>query len=204
MKENGESHPDKIMSDGSIDDNLTILKKIMIMEKYLVASSGDTLDSKVSGRFGHSGYFLIIDPLTMEFEIVMGVSKDEDQKIGKFITPAIKKVIVGNIGPSSYSEALSYGCKVYLCRNMSVNEAVRKVSKDEVPELKEPTIKKSIHSARKATDGDGRRGEGYGTGNGFGSGQRDGSGRGTGRVMGGGMGRGMGGGRGRGGRGVVR
>lgn len=149
------------------------------MEKYLVASSDDTLDSKVSGRFGHSGYFLIIDPQNMEFEAFTGVSKDEDQNIGKFITPAVKKVIVGNIGPSSYSEILSYGCKVYLCRNMSVNEAVRKVKNDEVPILKEPTLKESIHSARKA--GDGKRG--------------------TGRGMGGGMGRGMGGGRGRGGRG---
>jgi len=151
------------------------------MEKYLVASSGDTLDSKVSGRFGHSVYFMIIDPLTMEYETFTGVSTDEDQNIGKFITPAVKKVIVGNIGPSSYSEILSYGCKVYLCRNMTVNEAVRKVKNDEVPILKEPTLKDSIHSARKTGDGHG--------------------GRGTGRGMGDGRGGGMGGGRGRGGRG---
>ncbi len=167
------------------------------MEKYLVASSGDTLDSKVSGRFGHSGYFMIIDPLTMEYETFTGVSTDEDQNIGKFITPAVKKVIVGNIGPSSYSEVLSYGCKVYLCRNMSVNEAVRKVKNDEVPILKEPTLKDSIHSARKAGDVDGGRGAGRG----MGTGQRDGRGRGTGGGQGSEMGRGMGGGRGMGKRG---
>ena len=161
------------------------------MEKYLVASSGNTPDSKVSGRFGHSGYFMIIDPLTMEFEAYKGVSKDEEQNIGRFITPEVKKVIVGNIGPSSYGEVLSHGCKVYLCRNMSVNEAVKKVRNDEVAVLKEPTLKESIHSARKADDGDGERGKGKG----MGTGQRDG------RGMGGGMGRGMGGGRGRGGRG---
>jgi predicted Fe-Mo cluster-binding NifX family protein len=175
------------------------------MEKYLVASSGDTLDSKVSGRFGHSGYFLIIDPQTMEFEAFTGVGKDEDQNIVKFITPAVKKVIVGNIGPSSYNEIISLGCTVYLCRNISVNEAVRKVKNDEVPVLKEPTIKESIHSARKAGDGYGGQGGGRGTGKGPGSGTRDGSGwdmgRGQGKGMGGGMGRGMGGGRGRGGRG---
>ncbi len=173
------------------------------MEKYLIASSGDTLDSKVSGRFGHSDYFLIIDPLTMEFEAFTGVSKDEVQNIGKFITPAIKKVIVGNIGPSLYSEVLSYGCKVYLCRNMSVNEAVRKVKNDEIQVLKEPTLKDSIHSARKANDGDGRNG----TGRSMGTDQRDGRGMGRGigggmgRGMGGGLGRGIGGGKGRGGRG---
>jgi len=179
------------------------------MEKYLVASSGDTLDAKISGRFGHSGYFLIIDPLTMEFEAFTGVDKDEDQNIGKFITPAVKKVIVGNIGPSSFNEVLSHGCKVYLCRNMSVNEAVKKVRNDEVEVLKEPTLQESIHSARKADDegGDGIHGEGRGTGRGMGSGLRNGSGRGMGRGQGGGMGggmgrgRGIGGGRGRGGRG---
>jgi len=180
------------------------------MEKYLVASSGNTPDSKVSGRFGHSGYFMIIDPQTMKFEAFKGVSKDEEQNIGRFITPEVKKVIVGNIGPSSYGEVLSHGCKVYLCRNMSVNEAVKKVRNDEVAVLKEPTLKESIHSARKADDegGDGIQGEGRGTGRGMGSGLRNGSGRGMGRGQGGGMGggmgrgmgRGMGGGRGRGGR----
>ncbi|HNS17851.1 MAG TPA: NifB/NifX family molybdenum-iron cluster-binding protein [Bacteroidales bacterium] len=168
------------------------------MEKYLVASSGDTLDSKVSGRFGHSGYFLIIDPQTMEFEAFSGVGKDEDQNVGKFITPDVKKVIVGNIGPSSYNEILSYGCKVYLCRNMSVNAAVKKVKDDEVPILIEPTLKDGIHSARKAGDRDGERG----IGRGMGMGQKDG--RGMGRKMGGGMGKGMGkgmgGGKGRRGR----
>jgi predicted Fe-Mo cluster-binding NifX family protein len=161
------------------------------MEKYLVASSGNLPDSKVSGRFGHSEYFIIIDPLTMKFEAFKGVSMDEDQNIGKFITPTVKKLITGNIGPSSYNEILSYGCKVYLCRNMSVNEAVIKVKNDEIPILKEPTLKDSIHSARKVDDGDGGRG----TGKGMGTGQRDG------RGMGGGIGRGMGGGKGRGGRG---
>ena len=142
------------------------------MKKYLVASTGYTLDSKVSGRFGHSGYFMIIDPLTMEYEVFTGVSKDEDQNIGKFITPAVKKIIVGNIGPSSYTEVLSYGCKVYLCRNMSVNEAVKKVKNDEVPILKEPTLKDSIHSARKAGDDHGGHGTGRGMGGGKGMGRR--------------------------------
>jgi len=178
------------------------------MEKYLVASSGNTPDLKVSGRFGHSGYFLIVDPQTMEFKTLKGVSKDEEQNIGRFITQEVKKVIVGNIGPSSYGEVLSHGCKVYLCRNMSVSEAVKKVMNDEVAVLKEPTLKESIHSARKTDDesGDGILGEGCRTGRGMGSGLRNGSGRGMGRGQGGGMGgemgrgtgRGMGGGRGRG------
>jgi predicted Fe-Mo cluster-binding NifX family protein len=154
------------------------------MEKYLVASSGDTLDSKVSGRFGHSGYFLIIDPQTMEYEAFPGVSTDEEQNIRRFIGSDIKKVITGNIGPSAYNEVRSYGCKVYQCRNMSVVEAVKKVEKGDVRQLKEPTLKKSIHSARKAGDSDIGRGTGRGLGRGHGTGPKDGRGMGKGQNRG--------------------
>jgi len=165
------------------------------MEKYLVASSGDTLNSKVSGRFGHSGYFLIINPQTMEFEAFPGVGNDEYQHIGRFINTGVKKVIVGNIGPSTYNEVISYGCAVYLCRNISVLEAIKKVENGDVPLLTEPTLKDSIHSVRKTGDRYGGRGKGRGKGRGLGLGPRDGSG------MGGGQGKEMGGGKGRGGRG---
>lgn len=176
------------------------------MEKYLVASSGDTLDSKVSGRFGHSGYFLVIDPQTMEFKVFPGISNDEYmQGIGRFVNLGIKKVIVGNIGPAAYNEVISAGCIVYLCRNMSVREAIKKVEDGEISLLKEPTLKKSIHSARKAGGGYGGRGEGRGTGKGLGTGPRDGRGMGRGQGTGQGRGigsdRGMGGGKGGGGRG---
>jgi len=174
------------------------------MEKYLVASSGETLDSKVSGRFGHSGYFLIIDPQTMEFKVFPGIGKDEYmQGIGKFVNLGIKKVITGNIGPSAYNDVISSGCTVYICRNMPVREAIKKVENGDVPVLKEPTLKESIHSARKAGGGYGGRGEGRGTGRGLGLGPRDGRGTGKGQGIGQGRGigsgRGIGGGRGRGG-----
>lgn len=168
------------------------------MEKYLVASSGNTLDSKVSGRFGHSAYFLILDPQTMEFKVFPGIGKDEYmQGIGKFVNLGIKKVITGNIGPSAYNEVISSGCTVYICRNMPVREAVKKVENGDVPVLSESTLKESIHSARKAGDGYGGRGEGRGKGRGRGTGPRDG--RGMGRGQGIGRGREMGAGRGTGG-----
>ncbi len=119
------------------------------MEKYLVASTGDTLDSKVSGRFGHSGFFLIVDPATMRYEAFRGVSNYDNQTIQEFIVTDISKVIVGNIGPSLFNEVTAYGCKIYLCRNMPVPEAIRKVKNGDIPALSEPTLKHSIHSARK-------------------------------------------------------
>jgi len=161
------------------------------MEKYLVASSGDTLESKISGRFGHSPYYLIVDPGTMEFDVLPGVDSDEYQHVGRFVKSGISKVIVGNIGPSAYSEIISFGCSVYLCRKMTVREAVKKVADGEISPIGEPTLADSIHSAGK-TGGRGGQGKGRGTGRSLGSGS--GGGRGMGRGSGGGMG----GGRGRG------
>jgi predicted Fe-Mo cluster-binding NifX family protein len=129
------------------------------MEKYLVASSGNTLESKVSGRFGHSGYFLVVDPITLKYEAFPGVSNYEDQTIRKFINTGISKVIVGNIGPALYKEVTAYGCKIYLCRNMPVPEAIKKVKAGDIPALREPTLKHSIHSARKTGYNYGGRGK---------------------------------------------
>jgi predicted Fe-Mo cluster-binding NifX family protein len=172
------------------------------MEKYLVASSGDTLDSKVSRRFGHSAFFLIVNPDTMEFKAAPGVGDEESQPVGNLLYTGINKVIVGNIGPSAFDEIISSGSTVYLCRNMSVSEAMKKVKSGDVPVLKEPTLKDSIHSARKAGDpsrgpGGGRgRGRGLRNGTGSGRGMGRGTGRGSGRGMGMGPGRGMGRGKG--------
>ena len=114
----------------------------------------------MSGRFGHSGYFLIVDPVTMEYEAFPGVSNYEDQTIRKYVDTDIKRVIVGNIGPAMYNEVTARGCKVYMCRNMSVPEAIKKIKNGDIQALKEPTIKESIHSARKTGYNYGGRGKG--------------------------------------------
>lgn len=160
-----------------------------MMEKYLVASSGDSLDSKVSGRFGHSGFFLIVDPVTMEYKAFEGVTTYEDPDIEKYINPSVKKVIVGNIGPAAYNDVTSYGCKIYLCRNMPVPEAIRKVRNGEIKALGGPTLKASIHSARKTGYKYGGHGEpaipgiskSAGAGEFAGRGMNRGAGRGMGR-----------------------
>lgn len=195
------------------------------MEKILVASSGNTLDAKVSGRFGHASYFLAVDPATMDYEAFQGVGKDESPEVMRHIQSGIRNVIVGNIGPANYDELRACGCKVYLCRNMQVDEAVQKVYRGEIQPMDAPTLKDSIYSAQKnikeASEGRlGRKiengirrifgrvggrgmgaGMGSGGGRGMGIGGGSGMGGGNGRGMGSGGCRGMGGGQGKGGRG---
>jgi len=145
------------------------------MDKYLIASTGDNLDSKISGRFGHADNFIVADPETMEYEIFAGVPKEAKTfGIARFIRYNIAKVLVGNIGPSTFNEAKANGLEVYLCRRMTVREAIEKVKNGEISSLEEPTLKSSIHSPRNA-NGEGtsrrenpERGAGRGPGKGMG------------------------------------
>jgi predicted Fe-Mo cluster-binding NifX family protein len=135
------------------------------MEKYLVASSGDNLESKVSGRFGHSAFFIMVDPNTMEYESFPGIDpKDSGLNVGKYFNRGVTKVLVGNIGPSTFNEITSAGFKIYLCRNLKVSEAVIKVKNDEIKPMDQPTLDDSIHSAsqKKITGRGGGRGMGGG------------------------------------------
>ncbi|MFP4526689.1 MAG: NifB/NifX family molybdenum-iron cluster-binding protein [Bacteroidales bacterium] len=149
------------------------------MNKYLIASSGDNLDSKISGRFGHADNFIVVDPETMRYEVFPGVPKDQRTiGVANFIKYDISKVLVGNIGPSTFNEAKANGLEVYLCRRMTVSEAIEKVKKGELSPLQEPTLNSSIHSPQKSEGEERGRGEGMGKGTGRGMGKK---GKGVGR-----------------------
>ena len=133
--------------------------------KYLVTSKGPDLDANVDKRFGHASHYIVIDPETMEYDVMPGVGKDEPSGgIERFANLGIEKAIVGNIGPKTYYEAVNMGWTIHLCRKMTIREAVEKVKNDNVPPLEEPTAKRSIHSARNARGGRGQRVGGRGPG----------------------------------------
>ncbi len=124
------------------------------MAQYLVAASGDNPDAKISGRFGHAKYFLLVDPKTLDYESVPGVSPElEKPDMARFAQKGAEKVLVGNIGPSAFEELSSLGLQPYLCRGMTVREAVSRVEAGEIVPMEGPTLKQSLHSPRKA-DGD--------------------------------------------------
>lgn len=186
-------------------------------EKYLVAANGSGLDAKVSARFGHAAYYLIVEPETMEFAALPGVGEDEPSPpVGQFVTEGLSSVITANIGPGAYADIAASGLRAYICRGMTVREAVEKVRSGEMAPAPKPTMERSIQEMQSERDaakgvlaaaeeptaepehphtGEGR-GLGLGPGGGMGLG-RGAGGRGRGLGPGGGRGRGAGG-RGRG------
>ena len=120
--------------------------------KYLVAASGVSLDAKISKRFGHATYYLVVDPDTFEFETKTGAGENEPSLgIGRFLDYDIKAVIVGNIGPGAFQDVSNAGWSVYSCLGLTVREAVEKVRNGLVPTLTAPTMKRSIHAGRRET-----------------------------------------------------
>lgn len=143
--------------------------------KYLIASSGPDLQAQIAKRFGHAEYFIVLDSETMEYRSLPGVGHDEPAHgIGRFRSQGVERVILGNIGPEAFQDLKQAGWTPYLCRKMTVREAVEKVESGEVSPLESPTAKRSIHSGRQAEDGghdhDHRESGGHGMGQGRGRG----------------------------------
>lgn len=114
--------------------------------KILIGSDGNTLESKVSMRFGHSNFFLIYDSLTKDLTPIENNEKGHTHlKLEEIMQQAIDAVIVGNIGPHAFEIIKSLGARMFLARKMTVEEAIEKLLKDELEELLKPTAKKSIH-----------------------------------------------------------
>ncbi|NQT35414.1 NifB/NifX family molybdenum-iron cluster-binding protein [bacterium] len=131
--------------------------------KYLVAASAADLDAKISKRFGHANYFLIVDPETFEFEVKTSVGENDPSRgIGRYFNQDIKTVIVGNIGPGIFTSMSNTGWQIYSCIGLTVREAVEKVRDGLVSALTASTMKHSIRNGGGGAGG----GRGQGRGNG--------------------------------------
>ncbi len=125
--------------------------------KYLIAATDSKLEAKVSKRFGHSEYFLVVDSETLSFEAIKGVGHDQQRYgVERFSIYNIERLIVGNIGPGAFVNVKDMGWALFSCIGLTVNEAIAKVHYGEVSELIAPTMKKSVHSAGGTGHGDGR------------------------------------------------
>lgn len=112
----------------------------------LIGSDGNNNRSRVSKRFGHSKYFIVYDTNNNSYEVYenteLGNHKHENLKL--FIDKGIEAVIVGNIGPHAFDFLKSFNQKIYLARNTTIEDAIQKFINNELKELSEPTVKKSI------------------------------------------------------------
>ncbi len=113
--------------------------------KILLSTDGKTLESKIAKRFGHANYYLIYDHKSKEIEARVNHGHDDNHSsLVDLVNEGVTKFIVGNIGPNAFSVLNKTNCEVYLARKQKAEEALEKLSNNELEILTHPTLKHSI------------------------------------------------------------
>jgi predicted Fe-Mo cluster-binding NifX family protein/ferredoxin len=184
--------------------------------KIAVTSTGPTLDNDVEARFGRCGYFLVIDPDTMQFEAIEnpnialggGAGIQSAQLMSE---KGVTTVLTGNCGPNAFSVFGQAGIQVIVGLNGNIRNAVEQFKTGRFTSADSPNVQShfgigsgqqqeqapSSNSVNPVMDNPGMgrgggRGRGMGGGGGMGRGMGGGRGMGRGMGSGRGMGRGMG------------
>ncbi len=134
--------------------------------KIAITAKGENLESEVDPRFGRCQFFIIIDPDTMEFEVMENPSAMAMGGAGPQASQAIsgmgvEVVITGNVGPNAFQALNAAGIKVMTGASGTIKEVVEKYKSGNLAEAGNPTV--GTHAGM---------GQGGGGGRGMGGGRR--------------------------------
>ncbi|MDY0293739.1 MAG: NifB/NifX family molybdenum-iron cluster-binding protein [Candidatus Methanomethylophilaceae archaeon] len=94
-----------------------------------VLSEGDTLESFVAEDFGHAPYFLIVDPETLDYQVVsnefVGAEGAGMKVADAIIALKVDAVITGGIGPHGYEALTAAGIKVSFDEEGTAEDSIR-------------------------------------------------------------------------------
>jgi len=99
--------------------------------KICVSSPGDTLDSEADDEFGMCEYFIIIDPVTMEYKAVLNEASHSPTSTGHQAAQAVVDmkvdvVLTGFVGHHDLHILQSTGIKVATCFEGTLRSAVQR------------------------------------------------------------------------------
>jgi predicted Fe-Mo cluster-binding NifX family protein len=99
--------------------------------KIAVSANGPGLDAQVDPRFGRAPYFLLVDPDTLEFEVLVnlpGLQAAQGAGVQAGALVAGKKpaaVLTGHCGPKAFDTLQAAGIPVIVGVDGPVREAVQ-------------------------------------------------------------------------------
>ena len=98
--------------------------------KIAISATGTTLDTEVDPRFGRCRYFIIVDPETMDFEVLENSSAMASGGAGisaaqMIASKGVQAVLTGNCGPNAYKVLLSAGIQVVTSISGVVKDAIQ-------------------------------------------------------------------------------
>ncbi len=105
--------------------------------KIAVSAQGETLESLVDQRFGRCQYFLILDPETLNPEVVPNAANAAMGGAGiqaaQYLADRkVEVVITGNVGPNAFGTLSAAGIHVIIGVTGTVREAVERFNRGEL------------------------------------------------------------------------
>jgi predicted Fe-Mo cluster-binding NifX family protein len=85
--------------------------------KIAVSSQATQLTSKIDERFGRCAYFLVIDPESLEFQVLENPESEQGAGISaakRVIDAGAELVITGNMGPKAFRVLKEAGVNIVL------------------------------------------------------------------------------------------
>ena len=113
--------------------------------KICITSTGDNLDSVVDPRFGRCGYFIIVDPESLEFKTLANPNVSATggagiQSAQLVANEGAEAVITGNVGPNAFQTLASLGIKVYTGAEGSIRKVVQQYKDGKFKEMSGPSV----------------------------------------------------------------
>lgn len=109
------------------------------MSKVLVTSQGKNLDDDLDPRFGRAAYFLVVDPDSMDFEVLDNIAaKTMAQGAGiqaaeQAANSGAKTVLSGFVGPKAFVALQAAGLQIcQKLEGLTVRQAVEKFKAGDV------------------------------------------------------------------------
>lgn len=111
----------------------------------VIGADGNNLQSNVTKRFGHAAYYLVYNSDSKSVEAIENIDHDHSHSmLYDFLNKDTEAFIVGNVGPHAFEILNSGNAKIFLARKMTAEQALKALGKNELEELSEPTVMKSI------------------------------------------------------------
>jgi predicted Fe-Mo cluster-binding NifX family protein len=113
--------------------------------KICITSQGDNLESLIDPRFGRCQYFIIVEPDTLEFEVIqnsgIGVGGGAGIQSGQLIVnKGVEVVLTGNVGPNAFATLQAAGIKIIVGVMGTVKEAIEKYRRGELKITQGPSV----------------------------------------------------------------
>jgi len=113
--------------------------------KIAITANGPALDADIDPRFGRCQYFVIVDPETMQFEVLensgamagggAGISTAQ-MIVGK----GVEAVLTGNCGPNAYEVLEAAGIKVVTGVSGKARDAIQNYKLGKLKASSQPNV----------------------------------------------------------------